>query len=369
VLSGTAELDSNTAASTGEIQLGDVTTDGLPAAINLGTAGLNITNVITTNIDLATASNLRTISSSVAGNNALSGTINLNGGVVFSAAAGGTLTVAGVIQDGTDTNGSARRAIHVAGAGTVILLGAETNTGDTFVDSGTLVLAGSASLSGGSLNVFTGATALISGTLPSTEKIYSQGTIRLRGNSSPLPRVVGLATITIDNGGLMIVDQSATPANPVFVDAGAIEFIGTPSNGQIDLTNNQMRTTNDQNTVRQQLQFANIITSSTGGTLGYRDTGDGHTQIQFALPGDADLNGTVNSGDFDTLALNFNQTGKFWIDGDINYDGTVNALDFNALATNYGKTLLSPALGALVPEPSAIALVVMSLVATRRRRF
>jgi hypothetical protein len=81
------------------------------------------------------------------------------------------------------------------------------------------------------------------------------------------------------------------------------------------------------------------------------------------------LNGIVNSADFNALATNFNQTGKFWIDGDINYDGTVNALDFNALATNYGKTLLSPALGALVPEPSAIALVVMSLVATRRRRF
>src|SRR5204862_7998111 len=45
--------------------------------------------------------------------------------------------------------------------------------------------------------------------------------------------------------------------------------------------------------------------------------------------GDSNLDGMVDSLDFDRLAVNFNMAGKFWHEGDFNYDGTVNALDFN----------------------------------------
>src|SRR5205814_3979852 len=95
--------------------------------------------------------------------------------------------------------------------------------------------------------------------------------------------------------------------------------------------------------------------------------------VALTFYGDANLDGTVSTGDFNALANNFNASGKDWQDGDFNYDGVVNALDFNALATNYALTLpsgsLSPGLGTLVPEPASLAgagLVAYSLV--RRRR-
>src|SRR5262249_37926137 len=43
------------------------------------------------------------------------------------------------------------------------------------------------------------------------------------------------------------------------------------------------------------------------------------------LPGDATKDGSVNSVDFNLLALHFNQSGQTWSTGDFNYDGIVNA--------------------------------------------
>jgi hypothetical protein len=81
------------------------------------------------------------------------------------------------------------------------------------------------------------------------------------------------------------------------------------------------------------------------------------------VDGDADFNGTVGMTDFNTLALNFGTTGQKWSTGDFNFDGVVNSLDLNAIATNFGVSAPGPvapgavALGALVPEPGSIAVV------------
>jgi hypothetical protein len=90
--------------------------------------------------------------------------------------------------------------------------------------------------------------------------------------------------------------------------------------------------------------------------------------MRYTFCGDADLNGTVNSIDFNRLATSFNQSGKDWYDGDFNYDGTVNALDFNYMASNFGQTIAAPALGSVVPEPLSITTAILSVCAARRRR-
>jgi hypothetical protein len=98
---------------------------------------------------------------------------------------------------------------------------------------------------------------------------------------------------------------------------------------------------------------------------------DGTTVLARATySGDSNIDGTVNSLDFNQLAVNFNQNGKFWFDGDFNYDGVVNALDFNALATNYGQALAGPPLelGALVPEPAGLAILAAGLAMSLGRR-
>jgi fibronectin-binding autotransporter adhesin len=116
--------------------------------------------------------------------------------------------------------------------------------------------------------------------------------------------------------------------------------------------------------------------------LGWKDDGAGAVTVADAYYGDATLDGTVDSLDFNQLATNFNKAGLLaadspWLRGDFNYDGNVNVLDFNALASNYGKQVpvaLSPALdqplGALVPEPAALAVLfitVPTLIGRRRR--
>jgi autotransporter-associated beta strand protein len=101
--------------------------------------------------------------------------------------------------------------------------------------------------------------------------------------------------------------------------------------------------------------------------------------LEYTLAGDANIDGRVNSLDFNEIAANFNTSGHEWLEGDFNYDGKVNALDFNAVAANYGGFMLfipssplaaSPAaLGSLVPEPSTpIAFLGLAALHARRRR-
>ena len=75
--------------------------------------------------------------------------------------------------------------------------------------------------------------------------------------------------------------------------------------------------------------------------------------------------------------FNFGGSGKGWFEGNFDYNGTVNTADFNLLAMNFNKVLAPAplpggevALGALVPEPGSAMLLAMGLGAamTRRRR-
>lgn len=365
---GTTRINSVAALGSGAVILGDPTIDNQPATLVLGTSGLDVTPVITTRRDQAGNSNYRSIYSDVAGANTVSGNIIVNGGISLGAAAGGTLTVSGVIQNGTDTGDSLKYDVRVNGTGHVILTNMHTTTGDTFVDSGTLILNSGASLAGGSLNVFTNGVAIINGSLANNVKIYSQGKTYFPG-AGVASVTLNTSTLSVDSGGLIEIGASTSSANPVIVNAGSVEFLGDFT-GKIDLKNNQLITTNDATTVRNQLQANNLVTTSNG-VLGYKDNGNATTTVQFAVAGDANLDGKVNTIDFNDLAGNFG-TGQFWTQGDFNYNGTIDSTDFDILVANYGKSLPagSPGLGSVVPEPASAALLAigaMSLLGRRRR--
>src|SRR5204863_4408706 len=93
--------------------------------------------------------------------------------------------------------------------------------------------------------------------------------------------------------------------------------------------------------------------------------------LRYTRYGDANLDGTVNTTDFNLLASNFGATNlKHWFQGDFNYDGAVNTTDFNLLAGNFGQSVPdgAVALGAIVPEPGMTSVVVGAVLLGLRRR-
>jgi hypothetical protein len=71
------------------------------------------------------------------------------------------------------------------------------------------------------------------------------------------------------------------------------------------------------------------------------------------LPGDANLDGTVDLTDFGILKANFG-AGDEWLEGDFNVDGQVDLGDFGILKANFG---LSGSVAAAPPPAAAFAQV------------
>jgi hypothetical protein len=91
--------------------------------------------------------------------------------------------------------------------------------------------------------------------------------------------------------------------------------------------------------------------------------------VRYTYYGDANLDGKVNTSDFNQLAGSFGTTNKDWVNGDFNYDGAVNSQDFNALSGNYGMVQpASAALGSVVPEPATLSMVFAGFGVFMRRR-
>jgi len=85
------------------------------------------------------------------------------------------------------------------------------------------------------------------------------------------------------------------------------------------------------------------------------------------LPGDANLDGRVDTLDFNLLAGNFGLGARTWTTGDFDHNGLSDSVDFNILIANYGRSqAISP--GAVVPEPATL-LFILLLLPTLRCRF
>jgi T5SS/PEP-CTERM-associated repeat protein/autotransporter-associated beta strand protein len=89
--------------------------------------------------------------------------------------------------------------------------------------------------------------------------------------------------------------------------------------------------------------------------------------VESTLPGDANLDGTVNLSDLGVLIGNFGKSGG-WATGDFNYDGTVNLSDLGVLIGNFGKSAPVYSLVvagmdvSIVPEPSTLVLLAAGLI-------
>ena len=206
----------------------------------------------------------------------------------------------------------------------------------------------------------------IYGSIPVTANVTANGTVNFGGTTNHVTLNRLLTTLTVGSGATASVTPSTFPLTPTVLHPTTLSFAS--GSAKLNLTNNELITIGTVLGAKAQIIAGQIFTSSAG-ALGYMDAGGGNVEIRFTLSGDANLDGTVNSGDFALLAANYGKYGQFWNAGDFNYDGTVNALDFNAIATNFGDVLSGPELAMLVPEPSSLAVATISLLMTRRIRF
>ena len=73
-------------------------------------------------------------------------------------------------------------------------------------------------------------------------------------------------------------------------------------------------------------------------------------------PGDANLDGVVDFADFQILAANYSQSGRWWEQGDFNHDGVVDDLDLEALVSrlDLGSLTADQAVQILTLSPSGL---------------
>jgi hypothetical protein len=313
------------------------------------------------------------------------GPINNMAGAIFDSQGNLSLVGAG----GAFSNAGLLR--KSSGTGLTTVSTPLTNTGTVQVQSGSMSFMGGGSSSGGTFLVASSTRMDIAGSSAFT--MSGQNTATGSG-------VVGLGSL-VSNSGTFKVDTNA-----IVIASGTLNNTGTVNlNNRLILDYN---ITSPIVNIRNQIKtgFASgawngsgIASSSaatiaaTSGNIHKTGIGFGEAStlnltsfggqtvdstsllLRYTYFGDANLDGTVNLNDFNLLAANFGKSSQFWSGGDFNYDGTVNALDLNAIATNFGQVAIPSepvgsalALGALVPEPVALAPVGMAVMAMARRR-
>jgi autotransporter-associated beta strand protein len=365
-LSGTSSYSGGTTISGGTVQTS--TPVGSFTPLGLGTVTVNSPAIL----DLDG-------NSPMIGNLAGSGTVDnvsAGGTPTFTLSPATSSNFSGVIKN---TTGSV--AVDVYGIGTQGLSGSNTYTGGTTVSAGTLVInptstpaTTSALPTGGSVSVTSGllqlAPGVTGGTGPAVTSSVTIASLSITGSSQ----------FDLNNNHIIITYGASDPITTIagYIASG---YNGGHWNGPGIIS-------------------SAALTNPSGLLygVGYADGADGvvagltsgQIEVAYTLLGDANLDGLVNSADFNILAANFNQSITGWDQGDFNYDGLVNSADFNALAANFNQGVSGAAsagdMAALdafaaanglsmpttsVPEPATTGLLaagVIGVLARRRRR-
>jgi len=308
----------------------------------------------------------------------------------------GTLNVnTSINYSGTLADGAGKLAVSFTG-------GSSTLSGTANAYSGGTTIASVTSL-----------TASASGALPSGGAVVNNGSLQVIGaTSNTIGNLSGSGALTVGDGTNAATLQLASGSG------GSAQGSLTINTGStLDITNNHLlidygsgpdpitsiATWIASGYASGMWTGPGIISSAaqtpTNGLLygvGYADGTDnvvagltsGQIEIKYTLLGDANLDGLVNTSDFNIVAANFNQSITGWDQGDFNYDGLVNTADFNELAANFNQGVSGAAVSAgnlaaldafaaanglslptaSVPEPASAALMVMAGLGILRRQ-
>jgi fibronectin-binding autotransporter adhesin len=323
---------------------------GVAAGVNVGGVGadadagiliggaFNIGRIIR----LATANNsdagtrVLTLGGNTAHNSEFSGNIFLGTtnqagrGVTLTAASGGQVTFSGVIQNPTSMDAT-NYTVTKAGLGTVVLSNANTYTGNTTVNEGTLLINGS-----------TSSTSLVTvnngGTLGGTGTIGGSVTLNDGATLSPGASIESLATgSNVWNGGSTIVFEFSTDGSNGTAGAqwDLLTITGTLGFGDASDTN------------RINFDLVTMLNATTAGLLGTWDPDADATWAGFVTTTGGITNFAANLFNIDTTGFQNTINGSFSIVQDGN--------NLNLVYT-------------AIPEPRAALLGGLGLLALLRRR-
>jgi hypothetical protein len=197
-----------------------------------------------------------------------------------------------------------------------------------------------------------------------TTATISAGTLRLGGASNDASKVQSLSIAggaALDVGGDAIVIDY-TGASPFTTAQGQIVsgFAGGSWNGAG--INSSTAAAVSGGAVGY-AEASSLFSSFPASYLGQAVDADS-VIVAYTLAGDANLDRTVDIGDFALLAANFN-TPAAWNDGDFNYDGVADIGDFALLASKFNQSVAVAR--AAVPEPASAILALAALGFMRRR--
>jgi autotransporter-associated beta strand protein len=223
------------------------------------------------------------------------------------------------------------------GGGTLVITAANTLTGSTSVQQGTLQLANAAALASSRIVPLAGGTVSLA---PYLETAVG----------GLAPNAGGLVDLA---NGKVTVASGLTPTELVTaIVAGRNNGSWTGTSG---ITSSVA---------------ASDVASGIPRSVGWLDNGDGSVTAAFAAPGDTNLDWSIDILD----TANFLALGKFdtgspatWLEGDFSYDGIVDILDTAAFLStglydtgNYNTPPSASGIAA-VPEPSATALAALAV--------
>jgi len=222
------------------------------------------------------------------------------------------------------------------GGGTLVLTAANTLTGSTTVQQGTLQLANGMALASSKIVPLAGGTVSLAPYLETTV-------------GGLAPNAGGL--VNLGNGKVTVASGLSSTELVTAIVTGRANGSWTGTSGITSST------------------AAADVASSTPRAVGWLDNGDGTVTVAFAAPGDTNIDWRVDILD----ASNFLSLGKFdtglaatWLEGDFNYDRIVDILDAADFFVTglYDAEIYNTAPGiAAVPEPTSLGLAIAAGIA------
>jgi len=163
------------------------------------------------------------------------------------------------------------------------------------------------------------------------------------------------------------VDCKPASVNALFLDAAAGGIAGgdtfhSVASGLLDAATGLDQTTRERIRDHWDLSADDVAYDTVNGDVSLvLDAAD-----WTAIPGDADLDGSVLLSDLSILAFNWeSDTGMTWLTADFDFNGVVNLADLSELAFHWEET---EAGAPPVPEPMTVGLLLVGAAAVIRRR-